>query len=76
MLKMQMTNMICDYLDELGIEVYYKYTNQTNDTKEVNQENTEEKKVGKPKMEIDEIENDSTAASVDAGNNVSDIKEF
>lgn len=67
---------VCDYLDELGIEVYYKNEKPTNDTKEQTQENTEEKKVGKPKMEIEEIENDSTAASVDAGNNVSDIKEF
>ena len=70
-------NCICDYLDELGIEVYYKYDNQLTDieTKE-NNENTEEKKVGRPSVEIDEIENDSTAKSIDAGNNVSDTKEF
>ena len=67
---------VCDYLDELGIEVYYRYENQINNTKEKIQENTEEKKVGKPKMEVEDIENDSTAASVDAGTNVSDIKEF
>lgn len=66
---------VCDYLDATGIEIYYKYNNQGNVT-EQEQKTTEEKKVGKPKMEIEEIENDSTAASVDAGNNVSDIKEF
>lgn len=67
---------VCDYLDAIGVEIYYKYNNvqQTNSLQE--QEDTEEKKVGKPKMEIEEIENDSTAASADAGTNVSDIKEF
>lgn len=33
-------------------------------------------KVGRPRLTDDEIENDSTATSADAGNNVSDIKEF
>lgn len=32
--------------------------------------------VGRPKLSEDEIENDNTASSVDAGTNVSDIKEF
>lgn len=33
-------------------------------------------KVGRPKMKDSDIENDNTAASADAGNNVSAIKEF
>ena len=33
-------------------------------------------KVGRPKLNDSDIENDSTATSTDAGNNVSDIKEF
>lgn len=64
-------NCICDYLDELGIEVYFKYENKETEVKE-----TGGKKVGRPPVEIDEIENDSTAKSIDAGNNVSDTKEF
>lgn len=32
--------------------------------------------VGRPKLNDDEIENDNTGASADAGTNVSDIKEF
>ena len=32
--------------------------------------------VGRPKLSDSEIENDNTAASADAGTNVSDIKEF
>ena len=70
-------NCICNYLDELGIEVYYKYENKTEkETTSGNNIETEEKKVGRPSIEIDEIENDSTAKSIDAGNNVSDTKEF
>ena len=64
---------VCDYLDTIGVEIYYKYNNQ-NTTED--KTDTEDKQVGKPKLEIDEIENDSTAASADAGTNVSDIKEF
>ena len=68
-------NSICNYLDALGVEIYYKYQ-QTNSNTETIEEDTIQKEVGKPKLEIDEIENDSTAKSIDAGNNVSDIKEF
>lgn len=70
---------VCDYLDTLGVEIYYKYEqkNQLGNTENDTQILMEEKKqVGKPKLEIDEIENDSTAQSIDAGTNVSDIKEF
>ena len=43
--------------------------NGVNDTKEI-------KEVGRTTLEENDIENDSTAASRDAGTNVSDIKEF
>ena len=39
-------------------------------------EDESENPVGRPPMDENDIENDATAASRDAGNNVSDIKEF
>lgn len=43
---------------------------------EEEKEESEEKKVGRPMLDENDIENDSSGASRDAGTNVSDIKEF
>lgn len=61
---------INDYIEVSGIVVYAR-----NPEKENSQENVTHE-VGRTQIEDTEIENDSTAASKDSGNNVSDIKEF
>ena len=48
-----------------------KTTTTTSEEKVTSKDN-----VGRPKLDEDEITNDSTAASADNGTNVSDIKEF
>lgn len=58
---------ITDFLDVMDI----KFKEE-----ELKEEAITPNPVGRPKLEDDEIENDSTGASVDAGTNVSDIKEF
>lgn len=62
---------INDYIEVSGIVVYARNTEDKNK----NQEDTTQK-VGRTQIEEKDIENDSTAASKDSGNNVSDIKEF
>lgn len=57
----------CAYLDALGVEVVVRDNKET--TEETNP-------VGRPAMDDADIENDNTALSKDAGNNVSDIKGF
>lgn len=53
---------INDYIDVIGVKVY-------------NRDSIEEtQSVGRPRKEETEIDNDNTAASVDKGDNVSDIK--
>lgn len=52
-----------DYMEVLGIKLKVDEVEETNP-------------VGRPKLGEDEVENDSTGASQDTGNNVSDIKEF
>lgn len=61
---------INDYIDVSGIVVYARNTDKQTNQKETTQE------VGRAEIEDRDIENDSTAASKDSGNNVSDIKEF
>lgn len=61
---------INDYIDVSGIVVYARNTDKQTNQKETTQE------VGRTEIEDRDIENDSTAASKDSGNNVSDIKEF
>ena len=57
-------------------------SNATKNTVKISDSNTTNtdtglgNKVGRPKLNDSDIENDSTATSADAGNNVSDIKEF
>ena len=55
-----------DFMEVMGVKL--------EDSKE--EEETETNPVGRPKMNEDEIESDATGASVNAGTNVSDIKEF
>lgn len=55
----------CAYLDALGLEVTVKV-----------QDSEEKGSVGRPALADDEIENDNTALSKDAGNNVSEVKTF
>ena len=60
----------CAYLEALGVEVVIK-------DKTVEETSSQDKKsVGRQPLEEGEVENDNTAASKDAGNNVSDIKMF
>lgn len=58
---------IQDYLSILGIQT--EFGAAANKTAAI-------KKVGRPALDENEIENDSTGISVDQGNNVSDIKNF
>ena len=58
----------CAYLDALGVDIVIR-----NKTEE---EIEEKRSVGKPPLDDSEVENDNTAASKDAGTNVSDIKNF
>lgn len=63
-----------DYIDALGVQI-----EKISDIVDVNEKRSEtitSKKVGRPKLGDDEIENENTGTSADAGNNVSDIKEF
>ena len=60
----------CAYLEALGVEVVIK-------DKIAEETSSQDKKsVGRQPLEEGEVENDNTAASKDAGNNVSDIKMF
>lgn len=61
---------INDYIDVSGIVIYARNTESKTNQKSATQE------VGRTTIEEKDIENDSTAASKDSGNNVSDIKEF
>lgn len=74
-----------DYVKILGIKIEKSFEIEKmeaqnklgiKETKEDIKEDTEEKKVGRPLLDENEIENDSSGASRDAGTNVSDIKEF
>ena len=51
-------------------------TKTTTTTTKSSSESDIKNSVGRPKLSDSEIENDNTAASADAGTNVSDIKEF
>ena len=51
-------------------------TKTTTTTTKSSSESNIKNSVGRPKLSDSEIENDNTAASADAGTNVSDIKEF
>ena len=53
----------CNYLEALGVKIILK-------------EDEEANPVGRPKLADDEITNDNTGSSADAGTNVSAIKEF
>ena len=61
---------INDYIEVLGIVIYARNIENKTNQKSATQE------VGRTTIEEKDIENDSTAASKDSGNNVSDIKEF
>lgn len=61
----------CAYLEALGIEVVVKDGVEKEKT-----DSPEKKAVGRQPLNEDEVENDNTAASKDAGNNVTDIKTF
>ena len=65
---------INDYIDVLGIVIYARNIDSKINNK-TNQESATQE-VGRTTIEDKDIENDSTAASKDSGNNVSDIKEF
>lgn len=75
-----------DYIDVIGIEIYSRNgteekegsSSSTNNNSAIISKNsvTEQKEVGRTTIEETEIENDSTAASRDNGDNVSDTKEF
>lgn len=68
---------INDYIEVLGIKLKEEDNKKDNIKGDSNtEESVEVKTVGRTPIEVDEIENDSTAASIDAGTNVSDIKEF
>lgn len=58
------------YLDLLGITFEREAFNEDKDV------TIEDSKVGRPKLNDDDILNDNTGISNDMGNNVSDIKEF
>ena len=58
----------CAYLDALGVDIIIR-----NKTEE---ETGEKRSVGRPPLDDDEVENDNTAQSKDAGTNVTDIKNF
>ena len=66
---------INDYIEVSGVVIYAR-NQETNENQEnIAQENVTQE-VGRSQIEEIDIENDSTAASRDSGNNVSDIKEF
>lgn len=73
---------INDYIEVSGIIVYARNLEENNSNKNINnneqvtEKGIETKKVGRTEVEDTEIENDSTAASKDSGDNVSDTKEF
>lgn len=63
-----------EYVDALGVDLE-KVSNIV-DVNEKKSTSVTEKKVGRPKLADDDIVNDNTGTSVDAGNNISEIKEF
>ncbi len=67
---MSLEDCICtnDYIESLGIKIVSKQN--TDDT------NEEKNPVGRKPLADEEIENENTAISKDAGNNVSEVKEF
>ena len=72
---------INDYIEVSGVTIYARNTENNNSTVHNTASTNEEKikstnEVGRTTIEEIDIENDSTAASRDSGNNVSDIKEF
>lgn len=56
------------YIDSLGIKIKEEDVDNSINT------NTEDKKIGRPQLNDEEIENDNTGISSDMGNNVSEIK--
>ena len=60
---------ICNYMDALGLQV--KYIEATGEGNTIN-----DNPVGRPTIDDGDVVNDSTAASKDLGENVSDTKEF
>lgn len=75
---------INDYIEVSNIVIYARnIANENNNTKtdisnneQITENGIETKKVGRTTVEETEIESDSTAASKDRGDNVSDTKEF
>lgn len=70
-----------DYIDVIGLEIYSRNNNEegnNSNNSSTSQDNSiiGQKEVGRTTIEETEIENDSTAASRDNGDNVSDTKEF
>ena len=66
---------INDYIDVSGVVIYARNQETNEEQENIAQENVTQE-VGRSQIEEIDIENDSTAASRDSGNNVSDIKEF